>query len=266
MNRIRLIVCDLDGTLLSEVHQITPAVKAAVEQYRSSGGMFTIATGRVWANTESIVNELGIDIPCILCNGSVLVARNNSSFIESAGISIEELAPFMLEADSEGLAVLLCGQAQVRAMRRTPEVQLLEERLHKACETFELPFDGNYAAIKAQKLLIIGDMQKIKCIWDGYPPNLKAAYSGISSEVTHFEITPAGHDKGTALDKLMKSLNVSPSEVMCIGNERNDIPMLERAGVGVAVANSHPDLIEKAAYVCTKSFGEGVVEAIERFS
>lgn len=69
MQQIRFIISDLDGTLLSESHHLTPQVCEAVQKYKLNGGWFTFATGRPYITVKPIAEKLGIEIPFICCNG-----------------------------------------------------------------------------------------------------------------------------------------------------------------------------------------------------
>lgn len=91
-------------------------------------------------------------------------------------------------------------------------------------------------------------------------------FAAFQSEHDFLEIIPGGQSKGTAMLQLMEELQVSKAEVLAIGNEMNDLDMLQLAGVGVAVANSNEKLKPFADYVSENGFGDGVVEAIRKFT
>ena len=74
-----------------------------------------------------------------------------------------------------------------------------------------------------------------------------------------------GISKGTAFSALAGEIGLDPAEFMAIGDSVNDVPMLEKAGIGVAVANAHPDAKRVAAYVTGKEYGDGFIEAVERY-
>jgi hypothetical protein len=78
-------------------------------------------------------------------------------------------------------------------------------------------------------------------------------------------ITSEEASKVRALSDLCKDLKIPSSAVMAIGDSRNDVPMLRWAGVGVAMANALPEVIEAAPFVTTSNDDDGVARAIERF-
>jgi hypothetical protein len=71
--------------------------------------------------------------------------------------------------------------------------------------------------------------------------------------------------KGAAFTKLAGLLGMETRDFLAIGDGKNDIDMLERAGAGIAVANAHPDLKERADEVTEKEYGDGFVEALDRY-
>ena len=74
-----------------------------------------------------------------------------------------------------------------------------------------------------------------------------------------------GINKGTALVALAEKMGLAPSDFLAIGDSVNDIQMLKTAGIGITVANAHPDTKAVARYVSGKEYGEGFVEAIEKY-
>lgn len=79
-------------------------------------------------------------------------------------------------------------------------------------------------------------------------------------------LQPLGISKGTAFLELAKDMGLEPGDFMAIGDSVNDVEMLALAGLGVAVANSHPEAKAAAAYVSEKEYGDGFVEAVRKFS
>ena len=75
-----------------------------------------------------------------------------------------------------------------------------------------------------------------------------------------------GINKGTALMELAGRMELAPTDFLAIGDSVNDIAMLKTAGIGITVANAHPDTKAAAEYVSTKEYGDGFVEAVEKYS
>jgi hypothetical protein len=74
-----------------------------------------------------------------------------------------------------------------------------------------------------------------------------------------------GINKGTALVDLAGNMGLLPSDFLAIGDSVNDIQMLKTAGIGITVANAHPDTKAVAQYIAGKEYGDGFVEAVEKY-
>ena len=85
------------------------------------------------------------------------------------------------------------------------------------------------------------------------------------SEPEYLEILPSGISKGTAMDAMLAALGVSAAEVVAVGDNWNDLEMIQAAGLGVAMGHAPPGVRERADYVCGTAEQEGVREVIERF-
>lgn len=262
MDTIRMVVSDLDGTLLSEDHRLTDEVVDAIRQFTSQGGKFTFATGRPLLTVRSVVERLDPDLPFILCNGAVIADRNR--IWEKSLLSLSGLEGLLREADSRGLTVLLFYDHEVRIMRRTPDAEAFEIKEETRCVLAERNRD-RWLEENVQKIILMGDIETSKSLWHKHAEGFREQYSVFQSEHNFWEIMPANQSKGAALRRLMNFMNLRPQEVLAIGNQMNDLDMLQTAGIGAAVANSHPLLKEEADYVCTRSYGEGVIEVLEKF-
>ena len=87
----------------------------------------------------------------------------------------------------------------------------------------------------------------------------------VQSEPEYLEILPPGISKGTAMDAMLAALGVSAKEVVAVGDNWNDLEMIEGAGLGVAMGHAPQGVRERADYVCGTAEQEGVREVIERF-
>ncbi|WP_010278424.1 Cof-type HAD-IIB family hydrolase [Paenibacillus senegalensis] len=262
MHQIRLIVSDLDGTLLSADHTLHPDVRQAVNQFMAAGGAFTIATGRPSLTVRTVADELGIEIPLILCNGSVIA--DHHEILHMVPLGLEGLLPAIRDADKEDIAVLLFEEEQISVLRRSATIDKYEHKEKVRCRVANLT-DERWKHASLQKVLFIGDMDKIQAVWSAHEPTYSQSYATFQSENDYLEIVPGNQSKGEAMKRLANHMNIDLSQVMAIGNQLNDLDMLLHAGIGVAVNNSHPLLKEKADYVCSQSYGQGVAEAIARF-
>jgi len=262
MSSIRLIVSDLDGTLLSPDHKLAPEVASSIRAFVRKGGYFTIATGRPLLTARRVIEQLGIEIPVILCNGAVLAARGR--ILEQNGYEAGLTAELLVAAHEAGLNVLQFRDERIGVFGRTPEIETFEHKEQVACTLLSAADEG-WRQGELDKVILLGDIRRSTQLWKRWGPLLGDRIAALQSESDYLELIPARIDKGTALRKVAYVLGVELTEVLAIGNQLNDLAMLKAAGVGIAVANSPDELKAAADYVTRSPYGEGVVEAIGRF-
>jgi hypothetical protein len=262
-NRYRLLVVDLDGTVRSRTFGITPGIRAAVAAARARGVRVCVATGRMWRSAEPWVRALGADSPAILYNGGQVL-----DFATGRTLYERRLAG---NAAREALTLA----------RRVAEVQPLlyaqdrvfAERPHPLADAYAVDDGLSYEVVPSldslldedpHKLLIVGPRQRIEALQRtvrqaGLPVH------AVQSEPVYLEILPPGVSKGAALRAMVDVLETSIEETIAVGDNWNDLEMIEAAGLGVAMGQSPEGVRAKADYVCGTAEEEGVREVIERF-
>jgi len=259
---IQLIISDLDGTLLSPSNKLEQNVLYTIEKYKSTGGHFTIATGRPLVTALPILEELQIDLPVILCNGAVIAKRNE--IIEQHSFQLSEFSQLLIEAHESGLTVLLFCETDVFIFEHTADSIVYEKKEVISCKLLPIE-EMNWLHLKAEKVILMGNFDTSKSIWDKHLESVGDRFEAFQSEYNYLEIVDKSCSKGNAVSIVAEKLGIAKEHIMTIGNELNDLPMYSRSGIGVAVANSREDLKAAADYVCDQAYGQGVVEAIERF-
>src|SRR5690606_21736155 len=102
--------------------------------------------------------------------------------------------------------------------------------------------DVSWTRAELEKVILIGDIAKIEALWSNWSAQLQHNVELFQSEANYMELVASGTSKGHALERLSEMLNIDKQNIMAIGNQMNDLPMLQAAGVGVAVANSPEEL------------------------
>lgn len=258
-SKIRCIVSDLDGTLLMPDHSLPDEVIAAIKKYTEAGGLFTIATGRPLLTAQSIIEQIGIELPVILCNGAVLAA--SGKVLERKSLKAAAMAEMLLEANDWGLTVFLFREERIEVFVRNEDVELFEHKESVTCKLVSIA-DASWKTGMLEKVIIFGEMDRIEALWSNWSQRLEQSVEKFQSEPYYVELISAETSKGKALERLAEMLGIERESMMAIGNQMNDLPMLQAAGVGVAVANSPDELKAAANYVCTAAYGAGVIEAI----
>ncbi len=262
MRDIRLIVSDLDGTLLSPDHSLSKHVAGTIRQYVKEGGLFTVATGRPYRTAMPVIQELGIDIPVILSNGAVLA--EGGRVLERYCLSVKNIADMLLDFHLMGLSVLLFREHEIQTFARTEEIEAYEHKERVSCSVISAR-SSRWTAGELEKVILIGNLLAFNRVWDRWVSVHRHAVSPFQSEADYVELVSGQVSKGFMLQRLSSTLGIEAGRIMAIGNQMNDLSMLQLAGIGVSVANSPIELQMASDYVSQASYGEGVIEAINRF-
>ena len=259
----RLLMLDLDGTARSRVHGVTSGVRAAVAAARARGVRVCVATGRMWRSAEPWIHALGADSPAILYNGGQVLDFAAERILYERRLPREAArAVLAVIRRATGVQPLLYVRDRVYAERHDPRLDAyaVDDGLtYDIGPTFEALLSD-----EPHKILVIGPRDRIQLLQQ----DVRAAglpVHDVQSEPEYLEILPSGISKGTAMDAMLAALGVSAAEVVAVGDNWNDLEMIQAAGLGVAMGHAPPGVRERADYVCGTAEQEGVREVIERF-
>ncbi|MCR4401607.1 MAG: Cof-type HAD-IIB family hydrolase [Firmicutes bacterium] len=265
--RYRLLVTDIDGTLVDSQQRVPEENAKAIRRLAESGALFTFATGRNEDSVRPYARALETNVPAILYNGAKVVDLSLDEVVFERCLSRQAAAYVLKLASSFDVhpALHLSGGVYVR---RASEALLA----HAAKDGIRWAEVGDLARFLEQtprrerptKILIIGD----DYVLEGLRRAIHARLPRVSitkSEPTYLEVLPPGVSKGAALLVLCRHLGIDPREVVAVGDGPNDLSLIQTAGLGVAVANAAPGLKEHAGFVSKSNEECAIAEVIERF-
>ncbi|KRM87507.1 Cof-type HAD-IIB family hydrolase [Lacticaseibacillus thailandensis] len=269
MAKVRLIMSDIDGTLVNDDHVIPAKVVTTIQDFKARGGRFVLASARPPLGMTALADQLGFDVPLVSFNGAYIAQRDADGVL--APIYEAPLAPGaartvyqVARQQDPGLSInVFSGQhwfvdeqeywetQEADITGFPPEVQPLHEVL-----AGEDPI---------HKVLVMGEEPDIDVLQATLAdrPELDLALS--RSKPTYLEITHRGVTKAAALAFLRDYFKVPLAATLAIGDGGNDLPMIQAAGVGVAMGNGAAALRQAADAVVADNNAGGVAEAINRF-
>lgn len=265
---IKLVAIDLDGTLLNGKKEITPRNKAALIAAKAKGVKVVICTGRPLRAIHPFLEELHLEEPgdySITFNGGLVQKNDTGEMIEKNVLSFVQVKELIALAQSLDLPLDLLSEEKVYNVATSLENQSLYSTMnplltHLPTEVADVQGDlvYNKAVIGFDQVFLDAQIKKI-------PAEIREAFEVIKSREILLEFMPKGVTKAYGLSLLVRDLALNPSEVMSIGDEENDLSMIEYAGVGVAMANA-VSLVKAAADVVTCSNEEdGVACVVEEY-
>ncbi|MEU4209500.1 HAD family hydrolase [Streptomyces sp. NPDC026206] len=257
-----LIVSDLDGTLLDSRTRVSERTRAAVRAVQQAGHTFVIATARPVRDVRPIAEALGRTVIAVCGNGSIAYDFGREEVLDHRPIGQAE-ARIALKALSGGLPGVRLGA------ERWPDLLLEEgfaldpvycrEALRVASLGTELDERG------FGKLIVQAD-GTAHDYHGAVAALLPTGYEVTLSSGQFCEVTRAGVDKATGLERLAGRLGLGDADTVAFGDMPNDLPMFAWAGRSVAVANAHADVLRAADEVTGSNDEDGVARYLERLA
>lgn len=259
----RLLVTDIDGTLVDLEQMISDRNKELIRAYQQQGGIVTLATGRVEEAARHFAKELDIRHPVILYNGGKIVDFATGECFFEARLTEEVVRKSLelLQMDPHDMIFYADQTLWVSAVNPVITEYMKKDRVQ--CRTWDSP--DYLLGANVNKILIIKKDQDFSKVLKAFEPLQGIACELVQSEPTYMEILPQSVSKGHALKLLVERLGIDMRDVIAIGDNLNDLEMISEAGLGVAVENAHPQLKARAQYVAVSHLDHAVAEIIEKF-
>ena len=261
MGPIRLLVSDVDGTLVDKEKQLTAPTADAVRRLEAAGCGFTIISARPRSGMMPIADTLAIDRPMAAFNGGLIFHRDGR--IDAHHV-IDPKAAHGVFALVDGAKVDRWVFADDRWHASTDQgVHVEHERI--ASNQEPLVRDGFEELLdRADKITFVSDDAALLA---SLHERCRVAFGDratiAQSQTYYLDVTAREANKGDGIVALTTALGVDLAETAAIGDQNNDLPMLERAGYAVAMGNA-PENVQKAADAVTAgNDADGVAHAID---
>lgn len=268
----KLVAIDLDGTLLNSKKGISEVnirtIKAAID----AGIHILVCSGRIYSGARIYGSEIGTKLPLITCNGARIKDMNTNKVLYSKP----------LELNTCKRIVDACHSLNIYYHIYVGDTMYTEKLGYSSLfywdRNKELPEESkiDIAVVDDMKHYLekySEDISKVVVMSDN-PAKLSEARETIglingieimSSNYDNFEIMTEGVSKGSALKFMAERYGVSREEVMALGDNENDLSMLEYAGFSVAMGNAEDYVKEIADYITLTNDEDGVAYAINKF-
>jgi Cof subfamily protein (haloacid dehalogenase superfamily) len=257
---MRLIATDLDGTLLRGNRTVSERTRLALGRARAIGMQVVLASARPPRVLREMARDLGISGLAICCNGAIVYDLETDTIIHHRALE-PGVAREIISAPRTAMPGAYFG---------------MEQALDYVCEPGYLALRGTHGD-KPQRsgeaiALCMVPVTKLLMRHPTLPVEQMMLLAGQALRhpvtITHsggnfVELAAAGVHKAGALEMLCADLAIAPAAVIAFGDMPNDLPMLQWAGLGVAVANAHPEVLALAHVVTASNQDDGVAIVIE---
>ena len=262
MTAIRLLVSDVDGTLVQPDKSLTSSTAAAAARVQASGMALAIVSARPPRGMSWIADTLRLTAPLAGFNGGTLLSPDGT-------VIKQQVVP----EDAVRLALDLFARRGVDAWLFTADEWLLTNPqgpridLERRTVRFNERVVPNLRPYAGQAGKIVGvsdDYPKLAAVEHELQSLLAGTAAAHRSQQYYLDVTHPDANKGNAVRALAAHLGFSLQEVAVIGDMENDVPMFEVAGFAVAMGNATPAVQAKAAAVTGRNDGDGWAEAVDK--
>ncbi len=274
MVRYRMIAIDLDGTLLAPNGEVTPRTRAAIHRALEAGLLVCFATGRNWTESRLVLDAVEHYASAVFVGGAMVIdthqrvtlhrtlmdpalAAEVCEFLESAGHVVLALQ----DTAAAGIDYLVSGELPLRGaighwMKTTRTKVQMVPRLGRYSHQHTVRVGVVAPAAQLQEL-----QSKMQTHFGErlVMQNLRVPDAGMEI----LEIFDPAVNKWEGVLHVARRHHVQPEEIVAIGDDVNDIPMIRSAGLGVAMGNARPEVKAVAARVIGANHEEGLARFLE---
>jgi Cof subfamily protein (haloacid dehalogenase superfamily) len=257
---IRLVLSDVDGTLMNRAKELTDEAVRAVQQLRDHDILFSVTSSRPPLGLAMLIEPLDLTAPLGAFNGGLMV-ESDMKVIHELAIDEELVGPVIEALAASGVSVWV--------YQGTNWFVLDLDGPHVAHESFVVQFHPrqveNFDDIRRDVIKIVGVSDDPDTVAKGQSALSEFAVSATPSQSYYLDVTHPDANKGSVVEYLAAHFSIETSSIATIGDMTNDVAMFERSGLSIAMANA-TDAVKSRALKETKSNEDnGFAYAIEQF-
>lgn len=262
--KYRLLCVDLDGTLLTDEHRIGKQDIEALHRAAEQGVQIALVTGRMPAAADLVVRQLGI--PCIMACSAGTWILDKGQCIHAEYLSAEVMRRVYESVKIFKIPLWIFRDTHWFVTSKDRFVEREEELIQYTSESVsvdEIALKWEREKTGPNKLLVGAESMLIQKVYDTLKNRVDADMA--CSSPNYLEIFPKGMNKGKALRMICKQKGIRREETIAFGDQELDIPMLEAAGIAVAMGNAIDELKKKADFVTKTNNEAGIAYALNHY-
>ena len=261
---IRMVIADVDGTLVTQEKVLTKRAAEAVLHLQQAGIQFSVTSGRPPRGMAMVIDPLKLTQPLAAFNGGVLIEPDLTTVVDQKYLPAGVPDKVIEAIEKHGLDVWV--YTDTGWFVRDPQAA------HVAREQWTVKFPPTvvktFAGLLARVAKIVGvsdDYDRVaKCETDVQQAGGEHI-SAARSQPYYLDVTHPQANKGGVVLAMSKLLNIRAAEIATIGDMPNDVLMFQKSGTSIAMGNASPEVQASATYVTSTNEDEGFAKAIEEF-
>ena len=260
---IKLLVADIDGTLVSYDKEISERNLAAIRAAQAKGVKVTLATGRMHASAVKYGRQANIELPLITCNGAMLKTCNGELVFEKAiePRVVKEVIQYCL-ANQWHIHWYIDGELYLNEI--DSDLWMGYDKKEEI-KIHEVQGDFDHCLKRVVQLVVLNRSGQIESIAKSLTEKFGEYVFAPQTAAFCVDIVAKGIHKAVGVEFLAQKYNIEPHEIMAIGDSDNDVDMLKYAGIGVAMGNGFDSAKKVADAVTLSCEKDGFAVAVEKF-
>ena len=267
----KLILLDLDGTALNDRKELTEGNRNAIEEAQALGHRAIVTTGRPLRSAVCQAERYALDGPgslIVAYNGGIIYDPNQKEILYQSRISLDTVRKVFEKAAQIPVHIQTYRNERVLVDPRNED-----DELRRYCRLIEMEYDvvPDIGLLKEEPSKmhssVLEPSDRLTALRDWINETFPGELESFLSSPVFLEIVPHGVNKGLAVHKLAELLDWSLDDIIAVGDEANDVPMIREAGTGAAMANGIDAIKAEADYITEADNNhDGVAEVIRRFA
>lgn len=269
--KYKLIVLDMDGTLLNSNKEVSIENKKALKKAQDSGIQVAIATGRIFTSARFYARLLGITAPIIACNGALVRDQNSNEVIDINPIDKEDALKVIEVFKKYNVYFHIYDEEKIYVEKLGFSSSIYSAWNEDQSDENKIPIEkleDTIGYFKSNNINIL----KLMAVDDDNTKmdTIRKELEGINSITidkswhNNLEVMSKGVSKGKGIEMLTKIYKVEPEEIIAFGDNFNDLSMKHYVGTFVAMGNGEEYVKKQADYVTTSNDDNGVAKGIEK--
>src|SRR5246500_634354 len=261
---IRMVIADVDGTLVTQEKELTKQAVQAVLRLHEAGIQFSVTSGRPPRGMAMLIDPLKITQPLAAFNGGGLIKPDLATVVDQKVLPAGVPEKVIEAIENHGLDIWVYTDTEWFV--RDPNAA------HVAREQWTVKFPPTevktFAGLLGRVAKIVGVSDDLEAVAKCEKDVQQAGGTHISaarSQPYYLDVTHPQANKGGVVLAMSKLLNIPAEEIATLGDMPNDVLMFKKSGVSIAMGNASPEVQASATYVTTSNEEEGFANAIEKF-
>lgn len=259
-NHPKLIFFDVDGTIITADHHIPSSAVRAIHAAQARGNLCIVNTGRPYAHIEPAVTAIGFDGYICSC-GQYILLRDKCLLRDRPGPQVcRAIVELVRRCD---LDVVYEAEEGIffDASRPIQNRYVLKEKEHYAQLGFDVAGDIDAPGFQFDKFCVY---PRPDSDLEAFTDMVSRHFQIIRREHGLLEMVKLGCSKAGGIHRVIQALGAAQEDCYAIGDSTNDLPMLETAGVSVAMGNGDPRIFDRVSFVTAPVEQDGIAKALER--